>query len=138
MNKATLSFTVFFEEPFWIGLLEREEKGKLSVSKITFGKEPKDYEIFAFLLKCYDALRFSPPIDIREKSGKKLNPKKMQRSLRRHKDDGVGTKSQQALAAQRDALKTERKKFRKEMREEENRRQFLLKQEKKKQKHRGR
>lgn len=138
MNKVTLRFTVFFEEPFWIGLLEREEKGKLSVSKITFGKEPKDYEIFAFLLKSYDTLRFSPLVDIREKSGKKLNPKKMQRSLRRHKDDGVGTKSQQALAVQRDVLKTERKQFRKEMWEEENRRQFLLKQEKKKQKHRGR
>ena len=41
-----------------------------------------------------------------------------ERSLRRQKEPGVGTKSQQALAAQREAVKTERKVHRKEMREE--------------------
>lgn len=138
MNKVTLRTTVFFEEPFWIGLLERQENGKLSVSKITFGAEPKDYEVLSFLLRHHQDLRFSPPVTVMDAGEKKLNPKKMQRSLRRHKEPGVGTKSQQALAAQREAVKTERKEYKKEMREERERIQFLKKQQKKKQKHKGR
>ena len=38
--------TVYFEDPFWVGVFERVEEGKLSVCKVTFGAEPKDYFIF--------------------------------------------------------------------------------------------
>ena len=40
-----------FEAPFWIGLYERYDDGKYEVCKITFGAEPKDYEVYDFLLK---------------------------------------------------------------------------------------
>lgn len=35
--------TVYFEDPFWVGVFERIDDGKLSVCKVTFGAEPKDY-----------------------------------------------------------------------------------------------
>lgn len=44
MSTSIGKLTVFFEEPFWVGVFERIENGKLSVSKVTFGAEPKDYE----------------------------------------------------------------------------------------------
>ena len=44
MDKVNGKLTVFFEEPFWVGIFERIEDGKLSVAKVTFGAEPKDYE----------------------------------------------------------------------------------------------
>ncbi len=59
--------TVFFEKPFWVGAVERIEDGKLSVSKITFGAEPKDYEVYAFLLRHYYDLKFSPAVAAVEK-----------------------------------------------------------------------
>ena len=31
------SLTVFFEDPFWVGVFERVDDGKLSVCKVTFG-----------------------------------------------------------------------------------------------------
>ena len=37
------SLTVLFEDPFWVGIFERIDDGKLSVCKVTFGAEPKDY-----------------------------------------------------------------------------------------------
>lgn len=37
--------TVYFEDPFWVGVFERVEGGKLPVCKVTFGAEPKDYEV---------------------------------------------------------------------------------------------
>ena len=43
------SLTILFEAPFWIGLYERTDSGKYEVCKITFGLEPKDYEVYEFL-----------------------------------------------------------------------------------------
>ena len=51
---------------------------------------------------------------------------------------GIGTKSQQALKLQQEQLKTERKTVSREQREAEKKRQFELKQQKRKEKHRGR
>jgi hypothetical protein len=39
------------------------EDGKLTASKITFYKEPKDYEIRDFILKKYNQLNFSPAVE---------------------------------------------------------------------------
>ena len=33
--------------------------GKLSVAKVTFGAEPKDYEVQEYIQKCYCSLKFS-------------------------------------------------------------------------------
>lgn len=56
MGKVRVKLTVFFEEPFWVGVFERIEDGKLSVAKVTFGAEPKDYEVQDFELSCYDPM----------------------------------------------------------------------------------
>ena len=45
MDKASGKLTVYFEEPFWVGVFERIEDGKLSVAKVTFGAEPKGHSI---------------------------------------------------------------------------------------------
>ena len=85
MDKVSGRLTVFFEEPFWIGLFERISKGKMSVCKVTFGAEPKDYEIYNFVLKKYYHLRFSSAVatDVKEAD---RNPKQVQ-------NPGIGTKS---------------------------------------------
>ena len=68
----------------------------------------------------------------------KSNPKRLQRKVKKQsKQVGIGTKSQLALQKQREEMKLERKTESKKIRELENRRKFELKQEKRKQKHRG-
>ena len=62
MGKITGKLTVFFEAPFWVGIFERSEDGKLSAAKVTFGSEPKDYDIYEFILEHYDDLQFSPSV----------------------------------------------------------------------------
>ena len=54
MHKVAGHLTVYFKEPFWIGVFEHIWEGKLSVCKVTFGAEPKDYEVYGFILKNYD------------------------------------------------------------------------------------
>ena len=67
--------------------------GEVEVSKRTFGAEPKHYGVLAFLMERHGELRFSPPVDVSVKEVKNLNPKRMQRSLRRHRDAGMGTQN---------------------------------------------
>ena len=124
MDKVVGRLTVFFEQPFWVGVFECISEGKLSVCKVTFGAEPKDYEVYDFVLKNYYELRFSPAVatDVKETG----------------RNTGIGTKSQQALKLQQEQSKTEHKTMSREQREAEKQRQFELKQQKRKKKHRGR
>ena len=126
--------TVFFEEPFWVGVFERLSDGKLSVCKVTFGAEPKDYEVLDFILIHYRELTFSPAVETATKQTAD-NPKRRQRNARKELlRTGIGTKSQQALQMQREEAKTERRQVSKEMREAEKQRKYGLKQEKRKEK----
>lgn len=138
MDKTSGKMTVFFEEPFWVGIFESVSDGKLRVCKVTFGAEPKDYEVHDFILKNYYRLTFSPAVvaDVKESA---KNPKRIQREAKQQTQCiGIGTKSQQALQLQREQMKTERKQISREQREAEKQRQFEMKQQKRKAKHRGR
>jgi hypothetical protein len=137
MNKTIGALTVYFESPFWVGVFERIDDGKLSVCKVTFGAEPRDCEVWEFILRNYDKLKFSPAI---ETDVKKIadNPKRRQRNIKKQLQNvRIGTKSQQALAAQREKSKIEHKKASREQRKLEQQRKFDLRQNKRKEKHRG-
>ena len=137
MEKITGKLTVFFDDPFWVGVFERIEENKLSVCRVVFGAEPKDYEVYDFILKNYSNLKFSSSIEVEVKKGN-TNPKRLQREARKQsKQVGIGTKSQLALQQQREEMKLERKTKLRQRRELEKQRKFELKQEKRKQKHRG-
>ena len=137
MDRASGKLTVFFEEPFWVGVFERVSDGQMSVCKITFGAEPKDYEVLEFILGQYYKLKFSPAVEVEVRKTAD-NPKRRQRDAHKQvQNSGIGTKSQQALQMQREEMKTERKLISKEQKEAEKQRQFDLKQQKRKEKHRG-
>lgn len=138
MSKVSGKLTVYFEKPFWVGVFERIEDGRLSAAKVTFGAEPKDYEVYAFLLKYYENLRFSPAVAASTMERKK-NPKRLQREAKKQVQHvGIGTKSQQALKLQQEENKQERKVKQREQRQAEAERMFQLRQQKKREKHRGR
>ena len=138
MGEVHSRTTVMFEDPFWIVVFERYESGKLSVAKVTFGAEPKDSEVYEFILNHYYDLQFSPAVAAAVKE-RKRNPKKMQREIRKTLGNtGIGTKSQQALKLQHEQNKKERKVKSREQKQAEAERKFELKQQKKKEKHRGR
>ena len=56
MQRSTL--TILFQDPFWIGLYEREEDGQYQACRIVFGAEPRDQEVYLFLLENWRKLRF--------------------------------------------------------------------------------
>ena len=82
MDKVVGKLTVYFEDPFWVGIFERIDGGKLSVAKVTFGAEPKDYEIQEFVSKNYYNLKFSPSAPVTVKRDV-VNPKRRLRETRK-------------------------------------------------------
>lgn len=138
MDSAEVKLTVLFQEPFWAGVFERTEKGELTVCRVVFGAEPKDAQIYEFILKQYDRLKFSPAVEAFQRTAAD-SPKRRQRSAKKELSPGrIGTKSQQALQLQREQGKLERRRVSREQREAERARRFSLKQQKQKEKHRGR
>ena len=138
MSRAICKLTVFFEEPFWVGAFEKIEDDKLSAAKVVFGAEPKDYEVYEFVLQHYDHLQFSPAVAAAIKDTKE-NPKRMQRAVQKQmQEHGIGTKSQQALKLLHEQNKQERKVQSREQKRAEAERLLELKQQKKREKHRGR
>lgn len=137
MGKVTGKLTVFFEDPFWVGIYERIEDGKLSVAKVTFGAEPKDYEVLEYILKYYDRLKFSPAVETVVKEIKQ-NPKRRMRDAKKQVNAiGIGTKSQQALKLQQEQNKQNQKIKSREQKAAESERMFNLKQQKRREKHKG-
>ncbi len=136
--RQELTITVFFEAPFWVCVLQR--KGKLlEVCKITFGQEPKEYEVYEHLLANWDTLPFSKGIKAESRVVGTANPKRLQREIKRSlAPKGVGTKAQQALQKQREEQKLVRKANNKTLRNQQKQAQFALKQQQKKQKKKGR
>lgn len=134
----SIKLTVFFEDPFWVGVFERINEGKFQTSKVTFGAEPKDYDVYDLILNKYKMIVFSIPIEANESMDKKINPKKLHKKIRKEVNStGVGTKAQIAMKLQMEANKSERKKLSRQQKEEIEKQKFELRQQKKKMKKRG-
>ena len=137
MNRSSVTLTVLFDAPFWVGVFECVEDDKLTVAKVIFGAEPKDYEVYDFILNNFYRLKFSPSLVI-ENNRTFENPKRKQRAARKQmQKTGIGTKSQQALQLQLEARKIELKNFNKVRRAALKQYTFELKKQKHKEKHRG-
>ena len=150
MKPALSTLTVTFEDPFWIGLYEREEDGQYQVCKILFGAEPKDAQVYAFLQRHWRDLTFSPPLPAETAVRPRPNPKRLQRAIQKQlvyiadrneladaDTPALGTKAQRALQAQRETNAEARKARARQQRADHAARQFALSQQKRREKHRG-
>ncbi|CAM3256546.1 DUF2992 family protein [Lactococcus hircilactis] len=138
MKKIGATLTVLFKKPFWVGIFERRYDDKIEVAKVIFGKEPKDYEVYDFVLTQYYNLKFSPAIKTEVINDRKINPKRLQKLAKKQASEvGIGTKAQQALKVQQEERKLERTKSSRAQREAKKQKQFELRQKKRYEKHRG-
>lgn len=138
METAKSSLTILFEDPFWIGLFERWQNNRYEACKVTFGSEPRDQEIFQFLLDRWSSLRFSPSIETTAEIVRDINPKRLQREIHRQLRPGtVGTKAQQALKLQQEQRQLDKKTAFRHRTQEEQEERFRMARQKKKEKHRG-
>ena len=136
---VTARLTVFFEDPFWVGVYERRAGPLLEAAKVTFVKEPTDGQVYEFFLSHFSRLRFGAVLAPQSQPQRRPNPKRMQREAARALlSHGVGTKAQQAVSAQREEAGRLRQALRRDRALEEKERRFALRTQKRKEKHRGR
>lgn len=134
---ASITLTVLFESPFWVGIFEREVDGEYRVARTVFGGEPKDFEVYEFVINNEHELRYTSPLEV-DVVKKKINPKRQQREVRKTmQEQGITSKAQEALRLEIEKNKKEKKGLRKERREELKQQQFDLRQRKKKEKKKG-
>jgi hypothetical protein len=138
---ATVKATIFFDKRFWVGTFERTDKEGYAVARHIFGGEPSDPEVYEFVLNHYHELKFGEAKDITIHINR-MNPKRMQREVRREMARMKETSKPSTLA--QDYIREELEKKKKEKKavssaEKQARKdeQFSLKQEKRKEKHRG-
>ena len=134
MDTYYASLTVWFEGPFWVGVLQREDGGRLTACRHVFGAEPKEQEVYQWLLREWQHLTFSPGVPAGDRNHDR--PKRRRREAQTP-PAGTGTKAQQALQLQREQCKTQRRERRRLWDAAEEERKFLLRQQKKKEKRGG-
>ena len=131
------TLTVYHDGQFWIGLAEHVEGGRYGVARIVFGAEPSDEEILRFVASEWEKLSFFGG-DSAKASKPAKNPKRRAREAAKAlKLPEVSTKAQQALAAQREAMKQASAHTRSRRRADEAEARFEQRKLKRKQKHRG-
>ncbi len=136
--EVSIKFTVFFEDMFWVGIFEKVNEGKYLVSKVVFGSEPKDYELYDFILNNFYSLNFSCNLSIEEPEEKRINPKRLQRKIKKQTQSrGIGTKAQEAMKLQYEENKFERRKNSRERKDREKNIKFQLHRLRKKRKAQG-
>jgi len=132
-------FTVFFEDPFWVGILESEGEGRLVVARHVFGAEPSNAELLHFMIHGYARMRRSETAagDGPVRGIVRMNAKRAAREAGRTRSRPVSTKAQAALSAARSDLKSERKASSREERRAANERRFELRAERRRRRHAG-
>ncbi|MGC4121976.1 MAG: YjdF family protein [Myxococcales bacterium] len=134
-----MRLSVFFDGSLWVGVFERRDGECLSVARVVFGAEPRGVEVLDFILKGYPG-RVRYGLEVEDAKGlpeRPKNPKRAQREARRAMGAGLGKKAWEAMRIAREAGKEERRVRSKAEREAEEQRKFELRQEKRKEKHRG-
>jgi hypothetical protein len=139
---AAIKATILFEKQFWVGIFERTDKEGYAVARHIFGAEPSDPEIREFVLHHYRELNFGDPKSVTIQI-QRMNPKRVQREVRREMEkvketSRPSTIAQNYMREEIEKNKKEKKAFSSAAKQARQELRFTLKQQKKKQKQRGR
>lgn len=137
-----MKLTIYFDGQFYIGLVETVTDNTLKAYRHIFGNgEPKDQEVLEFvnrdlLLLIQKHKQVGVTID--KKLKKKINPKKLQRSVSKElKQPFISSKAQEAIKKDYEQRKKVKLTRNKQLREEQKQHKRDIKIQKAKRKHRG-
>jgi hypothetical protein len=136
-----MQLTIFFDSPFWVGVLEEEHAGTLYAARQVFGAEPSDQQVYEFVLHDLAALRAQmvAGVTVADRPARRINPKRLQREIRHDlAREGVSSKAHEAMRLQLEQHKQSRQEITREQRDTERERKRVLQRDKARQKHRGR
>ena len=114
-GSSNVRFTVLYEYPFWVGVLEVEADGELCAAQHVFGVEPTSAEVAEFVRREFVQLMeqaAGAPIatdDSQASSRRASSPRRAARQAAQATAvTGITTAAQDALHAQREELRKKR------------------------------
>lgn len=136
-----MKLTVYYEGPYWVGVVQEEAEGKVRAGRCIFGSEPADAEVLEFISEQLAPLMESMTAEVEGKQmpTRRVNPKRLQRlAAEESRSHGVGTYAEQAIKLQMEERKQLKRVIGKAQREEMKERKREIARQKAKDKHRGR
>jgi hypothetical protein len=138
---ANIKATIYFERCYWVGSFERTDKQGYAIARHIFGAEPADAEVHAFILSHYAELKFGASKEVTIQI-QRMNPKRVQREVRREmqkmqESAKPSTLAQDYMREEMEKKKLQKKEISSAQKQARKEEQFALKQEKRKEKHRG-
>jgi hypothetical protein len=100
---TSISLTIFFEDPFWVGVVEQQSEGRLRAARQQFGAEPSPGEVLEFVQRQMLRLieRSSVAVAVGTVLPRAINPKRAAREASRAlAQRGSSTQSQEAIRLQ--------------------------------------
>ncbi|NTU85660.1 MAG: YjdF family protein [Chloroflexales bacterium] len=100
------TLTVYFEDPWWVGVIVCDDAGTLRAYRHIFGSEPSSEEVLTFVLRDFIPLTSQPVTGIvgEPAATRRLNPKRAAREAAQLSGArGISTKAQEALRVAREA-----------------------------------
>ena len=116
-----IALTVYFDDPWWVGVVEIGDGGALRVARHVFGDEPSGPDVLHFILhRLTDLIEHAPSGVVAAPIERRISPKRAAREAARStRHHGVSTKAQEALRLQIEARKPQRRVLSREQREQE-------------------
>lgn len=134
--------TVYYDGQFWVGVIEIQDSGRLKAYRYVFGTEPSDVEVLEFInhrLLAVIEKSWQKGIEGKRDLNKRTNPKRLQRQVAKEmKQKGISTQAQEAIKKDIESRKVESKKIKKQRDDAFKQKQWEIKKQKAKQKHKGR
>lgn len=140
-GELNVKLTVFFDAPFWVGVVEKADGNQVKACRHVFGSEPKDADVLEFVQTL-----MMPLIELVSQSAeaacapiRRVNPKRLARLVAREMQlQGISSQSQEALRLELENRKKERTHRSREQREALKEKKRSIRMQKKKDKHKGR
>jgi hypothetical protein len=141
-----MKLTIFHDGRFWVAVIEVINGEDLAAFKHIFSTEPTDTEVLAFVNENLHKLtsekrssQASIKIEEPDVADKKRNPKRAAREAAKAlQERGVSTYAQEALKAQIESVKGEKRIISKQNKEELKDRKYEIARQKAKDRHKGR
>jgi hypothetical protein len=135
----SLNLTVFFEDPFWVGVFSRVEGESAQYCRVVFGGEPSDIEIYHYFLANWRNLEYSEALPSLPDEPLIKNPKRRQRAVSRRLQEHTGQKRSYAIIKQtlQESQKAARRLDQKQSEIEHKNYVLQVKQNRRKEKHKG-
>ncbi|NLF51148.1 MAG: YjdF family protein [Leptolinea sp.] len=132
------SFTVYFDPPYWVGIVEILENNTISVARHVFGVEPTEPQLLEFAKNDYRNLSFSKPVLCEIQNPQNVNFKRKMREIRRQMAERPdSTRSQDFIRQDYESRTRDRKQSAKEDRSADLEKKNRLKKIRRAEKHHG-